>query len=167
MADQNTNVAIPSGFMSKMLDSMPRFVTGLIGSFLGVAIAVVIVLKLGGLDNVVIRIANSYAAGLEASMAKLATETDKLADISAKFEAINAELTSVNGRLAQAEVIAKDAQNRAQNALHQGTALADTVSGMQRDMELQNGKVNRLLDWACGHEKRVAKPAEFTSSACR
>lgn len=167
MAEHLQTAGIPSGFTEKMVDSMPRFVTGLIGSFLGVAMAVVIVLKLGGLDNVVIRIANIYAAGLESSMDKLATETDKLADISAKFEALDANLATVNSRLAQTEILAKDAYNRSQASLHQGNAIADTVEGMQRDMELQTGRVNKLIDWACGHEKRVARPAEFTVSACR
>jgi len=43
-------VAIPAGFMSKMLEAMPKFVTGLVGSFLGISLSFVIVLKIGGMD---------------------------------------------------------------------------------------------------------------------
>ena len=38
------------GFLDRALDQTPSLVVGFVGAFLGIAIAVIAVLKLGGLD---------------------------------------------------------------------------------------------------------------------
>lgn len=95
--------APPPGFVSRMLESTPRFVMGLIGSFLGIAISGGIILKMGGLDGVVLRMANAYAAGLEVQMMMLSRETAKLSTITSRIEEIGASLDAIQSRIVAVE----------------------------------------------------------------
>jgi len=100
-----------SSFISKALDHTPSFVVGFVGAFLGIAIAIVTVLKLGGLDVPFNRIVNAYAASIEASLTKIEKSTDIVPLINDKLGVIQTSVESLNKRMDRIDSIDVE-QNR-------------------------------------------------------
>lgn len=68
------------GFADRALYAVPQWAMGVIGTCLGMAVAFFIVVKLGGLDAAMQRIANAYATSIEASITKPIERLELLAD---------------------------------------------------------------------------------------
>lgn len=100
-----------SSFISKALDHTPSFVVGFVGAFLGIAIAIVTVLKLGDLDVPFNRIVNAYAASIEASLTKIEKSTDIVPLINDKLGVIQTSVESLNKRMDRIDSIDVE-QNR-------------------------------------------------------
>lgn len=134
---------VPPGFMSKMLDVMPKFVTGLVGSFLGISLAFVIVLKIGGMDVAFARVVNAFAAGLEAQMTQIGKSADKLAS----------SIDTLNESMREVQIIVNGTRERLTILENQADSLSKRTEALEK--------------WACSHEQRVARPEEFGSPLCK
>lgn len=159
-AKQDATPGVPPGFMEKALDSMPRFVMGLVGSFLGIAISGVIILKMGGLDGVVLRMANAYAAGFEVQMNQIARDTGKLGAIVTKLDEMAAAIDAVNTRVGAveaatdrrvAEVVktVRAIEEKVDAVVFRVDASDRKASGALSRADLAHDQLDNINDWAC------------------
>lgn len=106
------------GFADRALHAVPPWALGMIGTILGLAIALFIVIKLGGLDSSVQRVAGAYASMIEASvinpmeehiarleaLANTAEDSEKrIAGIEDLMEKLAIQIHNVDMRLTQME----------------------------------------------------------------
>lgn len=160
----NLPQSVPPGFMVKMLDSMPSFVTGLVGSFLGIALAVVIVLKIGGMDVAFARVVNAYAIGLEKQMTDM---TMSSADLSASAKALTAAVDNLQGVVAAIKV-QTDANTAEIAAMKDSVAkIGGALIGFEAKTKILDSRLSVMETWACDHEDKVGKTSEFGRTQCK
>lgn len=137
---------IPQGFTTKMLESMPSFVTGLIGSFLGIAISIVIVLKLGGMDVAFSRVVNAYATALETRLVQTQVTADNMA---AAFERLDVKLKEQDEAIVTLQSTSESNGKRLETVEKSARALGDRLEDVEK--------------WACGIDSRGRgkKPSEL------
>lgn len=109
-----------AGFVNHALNAVPRWAAASIGTMIGAAIAAVFILVLGGMQGPVTRIANAYAAKIEASATSVGAATDRLVTVTHKIEgletATRAYLIQLSDAVRRLERI-EQAQTRQNDAL--------------------------------------------------
>lgn len=139
---------IPQGFAGKMIDSMPSFVTGLIGSFLGIALSIAIVLKVGGMDVAFSRVVNAYATALETRMAQQTQATAE--SMAATFAKLDREINRLNQ--------INDTVMSIQTA---GAALEKRMIVVEEDTRTMGERLQTVVRWACSDKRRPMSDADF------
>ena len=89
------------GFADRALHAVPGWALGFIGTFIAIAIALFIVVKLGGLDSAVQRIAGAYATRIENSVTELTGQVDRLEQLTSEVRGTTKKLESIEQRLVE------------------------------------------------------------------
>lgn len=153
--DADSLAVVQVGFIENTLNAVPNFVLGLIGSVVSVAIAVVIVMKMGGFEPVVMRLANAYVEGFEIQTRTLAVETERLAVIVKSLESVSERIEVITTRLAGTERRVGEMAGKLDNVTAKVDTLDPTVSGLIGRVSTMSGKLDRLGRWACDHVDTV------------
>ena len=151
MRDENRSDAdvaqIPSGFVNKMINAMPPFVNGIVGSFLGISIAILVVLKLGGMDVPLSRIINAYAAGIEAQVGQVARNSATMVSITAEIKQqvalISEKATRLEKQAAEQSLTLNDLDSRV-------SKVTGRVFAAETQTQALDERINGLERWACG-----------------
>lgn len=133
---------------SKLMSGTPTIVKVVAGTFLTIAIAVVIVMKMGGFEPVIMRIANAYAEGIEVQMRQLEKETTKLATINASLEVVLDKLVTIEQRISSIEQVSRV-------VTEQVTANSKEIAGHGVKLGELDDRITKLNRWACEHVDAV------------
>lgn len=87
-------------FINLALGRVPGFAMAIIGTFIGVAVAIVFVLTVGGMSGPVTRIANAYAARVEAEAAGIGQSVSALKDVQAAAQRLAARVDQIAAEVA-------------------------------------------------------------------